>query len=651
MQSLLQRHGAPVSSIVADEAVWLRSRHGVLRLPRSQALLAALGEPDGWARAPEGLRGSLAAHGIGPAPPPAPQDQGCATPLSVPAALAALRPAGLSAVPIDLATLGDDRTELRQPCLVYLHAGLSVLLGVLDRWGPCPRCVRTRLQATYPFAAVGDAPLRSLLDPPAAHCDPGHRGCSTARRRLEAAIAYAVRDSRALLEIRLGPGRPRLRPRPLLPLPGCPGCPAAVEHRPAAGGADGDGLAGALRRYLRLVDARTAVVAGVMVQPCGSLVEARTWTRIDTRRFSSVRAHVGGAAVKPGREEAVVAALGETFERYAAGVMRSEALIWARLVDLVEPTVEPRELLDLGPSSGSRRRLEEFDPEREIGWVRAVPVEGGAPRLVPAAAVHLPYPARAGERFLVPNSIGLAAGTSLHDATRRALLEILERYAWQQAWARRAIRAPVRLGRCCAEMARLLETVSAGGASAWAADITTAPGVPTVVAGAVSAQRADRPLLAMGLRAAATLHDAVTGALCEVVQSQLHVAALLPVHDVPPSAGEARTLDDRYLFYCHPERLARLGFLWPPGDSGTTPAPHHSTRRAGLGTLCRTLRREGLQPLVVDLTPVDLGAAGVHVARALARVVDTAARARASSGFATPAGLPLPPPRWPPPGC
>jgi ribosomal protein S12 methylthiotransferase accessory factor len=666
MRTGLARHGSPVFAVVDGETVWLRSRHGMLRLARSEPVLAALGEPDGWARAPAPLRRALARSGIGPASPRVP-DQGCDHPLSVPGALdevartaAGGRFAGLAATDLArLETRAEGSVPPGRPCLVYLHAGPAVLAGVLAAPVPCPRCVTTRLRATYPFGQARNAPLRDLFDPPAAHADRAHAGCAAAGRRLVVLVRWLAEHPGTLVDATFGPRRTRVRPRPLLPVPACPGCrgrtgPAGAGTPAAANRRDRPGLAGVLRRYLGPVDARTGIVAGVTVNARQGLYEARTWTRTDTRAFSPVRAEAGGAAVKPGRDEAVVAALGEAFERYAAGVVPVPALVRARLADVADRAIDPRALVAPRLPRGRADAAGEFDPAREIRWVDAAPLAGGPPRLVPAVAVYLPYPAEPAERFHVPTSIGLAAGTSGADAAARALWELVERDAWRDAWTRRQVRGPVRLDRCCPRTAALLDAVTADGSRPWAADITAADGLPAVVAGAIRDAGSPRPVLALGLRAAASLHDAVVGALAEVVQSQLHVADLLRTSEVPPDPSAVRTADDQYTFYCEPTRLARLAFLWPPGGAPAAcdrPGPR-SGPEPGPGSVCRSVAAAGRQALVVDLTSVDLRAAGVHVVRVLL----AAARGGGRSGPpparpAVPDGSDrYPPPGWPPPG-
>jgi thiazole/oxazole-forming peptide maturase SagD family component len=621
METALTRYGSPVYAIVTAESVWLRSRHGVLRLNASPPVTGLLlNEPDEWHNAPGPLRRNLMSRGIMPRQRAAvAADSNCTNEIS----LAATGGDQLEYPVIDLAA-SSNSPDRADAALVHFHVGHRIMLGVLRNGSPCPDCLVIRLRATYPFRAIADAPLSDIFDPPQMHSDSSHRACSEFQDILRALLAEVQRRPHGVLfEMRIKKTRASIRLRPILPLPGCRCCREFSPLRPAAPPRGAPQEEDARPRYDRLVDACTGIVGGIRIRThgAGRLFDARTWTRLDTTRFSAARAQVGGAAVRLQADDAIVAALGEALERYAAGVVDPGRLRSASFAGVRRHAVDPVRLLHLGPILSGASPLAAFDPDQQIRWTTASDVTGAITRLVPAACVFLPYPASPHERFTRPNSTGLAAGSTATGATTRALLEVIERYSWRQAWSRRRVRQRLDVGPCCQDTQRLIGHIGNAATFLWAADISLSSATPAVIAGAIGGSSL-APSLSLGVRAAFSLHDALVGALREVAQSQLHVKTLLESRPVPGTADEVRTLDDLYLFYCNQERLRQLEFLW--NSDVPAAATHHRSvadRPAGrprpLGALRRTIHDAGLDAWIADLTPADLRFAGVTVVRAL----------------------------------
>jgi ribosomal protein S12 methylthiotransferase accessory factor len=554
-------------------------------------------------------------------------DSNCPNEISLAAAIAKDQKNILTYSIIDLAV--DRNSPVRtDAALFHLHVGHRIMLGLLQGGSPCPDCIVSRLRATYPFRAIADAPLSDIFDPPQMHSDSSHRACAKFQNILRALLAEVLRRPHGLLfEMRFKNTYAGIRLRPVLPLPGC-SCSKLSPQTPAAPAAATPPRAArqleiARPRYDRLVDACTGIIGGIRIRTHspGRLTDARTWTRLDTTRFSAVRAEVRGAAVRLQADHAIVASLGEALEHYAAGVVDPGRLLNASFADVRRRAVDPLRLLHLGPILSGAAPLATFDPDQEIRWARASDIAGTSMRLVPAACVFVPYAATPSERFTRPDSAGLAAGSTAAGATMRALLEAIERYSWRQAWSRRHIRQRLDIRPCCPDTARLIEHISKTATFIWAADISLSSLTRTVIAGAID-ETGDTPLLGVGVRAAVNLHDAVVGALCEVVQSQLLVKTLVKSRPIPDTLADVRTLDDLCLFYCQQERLTRLDFLWnsqmPAATAYHHSSVHHADRRSGvMGNLHRTIYEAGLEAWIVDLTPADLRFAGVTVVRAL----------------------------------
>jgi ribosomal protein S12 methylthiotransferase accessory factor len=249
-------------------------------------------------------------------------------------------------------------------------------------------------------------------------------------------------------------------------------------------------------------------------------------------------------------------------------------------------------------------------PDRPIGWLEAKPIGGGAPAWFPA---DLCLRRSAGTRDFTPPlklSTGCAAGRTPAEATRRGLLELIERDAAALWW--RGGRRPRPVPPDSAIDA-LIATLR-GGTDArrtWLLDITTDLEVPVIAA--VSAG-ADGFGFAFGLAARLTRHEAAQAALFELCQVELaaHVVAAKRREAGEAALNEndrahvrrAATIDTRGNPLLHPVGAPR------DADPGLPADPD-----AALAALTDRLAACGITAYAQDLTRA---AFGIPVVRVLA---------------------------------
>ena len=281
----------------------------------------------------------------------------------------------------------------------------------------CYECLRTRVAAN----ADGDAELDAEAEP---ETDPD---AATARF----AGALAGREAVRLLsggESTLLGGVIEVphAERTVLPVPGC-----ECDESDAPGGvgdsvldreyADAD-LEDALSRAERAVDDRVGVVR--------SIGEAESFPVPyylaevgDTTGFSDAQAAEQAAGVDADWNAALMKALGEALERYAAGVYRESAFRTARAADL-DAAVPPAAFV----------RPEGWptpDPNEPSAWVRGKALASGDPTHLPAEFVHFP-PSES--RYKPSITTGLGLGNSTVEAILSGLYEVIERDATMLAW-------------------------------------------------------------------------------------------------------------------------------------------------------------------------------------------------------------------------
>jgi thiazole/oxazole-forming peptide maturase SagD family component len=227
-------------------------------------------------------------------------------------------------------------------------------------------------------------------------------------------------------------------------------------------------------------------------------------------------------------------------------------------------------------------------------WLAADWTSDGRPRLVPLAHVLLGYPGRAEEGWPPADTNGAACGADPLDATRRALLELIERDAVGIWWHRR---------QACPSFAVAslgdpwLQAVSdwlwGHGRCLWFLDIASDLGVPVVAA--VSCDRSLGRLI-LGTGAGATPADAARAALAEHCLMLVNTQAIQQRSSDP---GHERTAATRLLNWHLRSSAHRQPHLFPDPTTPERPAPRSLSlpdlldRLACCGFYAMSFRRGG----------------------------------------------------------
>jgi ribosomal protein S12 methylthiotransferase accessory factor len=205
--------------------------------------------------------------------------------------------------------------------------------------------------------------------------------------------------------------------REFLPLPNC-ACDEGRSSVPVRTDVQRD-LEASLARAERAVDERLGII-----QEIG---EAESFPvpyylahASDTAGFSDVSASRDAAGVAAGWDEAFMKALGESLERYAAGVYHRSEFETA-------PEVGVPNAVSPGVFAG----VEGHDPSTAIEWVAGENLLTGDEVHVPAEFVQYPPPSR---RYRSPVTTGLGLGNGGVEAILAGLYEVIERDAAMLSW-------------------------------------------------------------------------------------------------------------------------------------------------------------------------------------------------------------------------
>jgi len=332
-----------------------------------------------------------------------------------------------------------------------------------------------------------------------------------------------------------------------------------------------------------------------------------------------------GVGVHLDERRARAAAVGEALERYGAAFYDRRKIVSASWEDLQRSgrrAVRPGDVapflaaqLERHARAPGRTVLQPFDDSTRAGWVPAVDLGSGAEVLVPAALVYFPYAHPPNEpRWSEGTSTGLAVAADWDAAALHGLLEVVERDAASLAWLTRP--SWPRLG--LASLARLealwSHRLQVSGVRLHLADLSCDTGVPVIAAAIESA----RGGVSLGTAARFDVEEAAIKATLEACQAWLSWKGALggdPGRELAADFVDVVEFSDHALLATRPDyaRCVIERFAEP----GTARVGEHAGLDAAvpLRELAERVGRAGFAPLAVDLTPVDLRAAGYCLVR------------------------------------
>lgn len=325
----------------------------------------------------------------------------------------------------------------------------------------------------------------------------------------------------------------------------------------------------------------------------------------------------------------LVASLFESFERQAGmsplptidRVTAARSKLQARAID---PTLLFRYNED---SYGTDWNLSRYSNSDVIDWVPGLSLYDVSPTLIPFQLVF--YPASSltvGPKLVDNNSSGMAVGSTLQDASLRALLELLERDGFMWLWYLRREVPIVDLKTIeHAEIEMLLSKLHSLGYRATLLDCRVDVDVPIIVA----IVRRPGHALAVGGAARLDPYDAMLAALREASSAIVHSSRLFSENEahlceLKSDYQNVRTVLDHALLYTDPDMAARISWLYadrPQASVAELFGAHiegPSQRHTGLAldALLARVREAGIEEVaMVDLTSTPQALIGVRTVR------------------------------------
>ncbi|HEX8745094.1 MAG TPA: YcaO-like family protein [Thermoleophilaceae bacterium] len=328
----------------------------------------------------------------------------------------------------------------------------------------------------------------------------------------------------------------------------------------------------------------------------------------------------GGSALDAHSAEA--AALGEALERASAVRSSHDDLVRASYAEVEAEAVDPCgwELFD--PGTRAEPGFPYALPGRDypITWTWGWSLTRSRPTLIPAARVFLPAdPNGTADLADYPLLSGYATANTLEEATLRALLEVVERDAFMIAWANRLSLGRVTFRDADSHVGVSISQFDRTGLEARCGVIELDLGAPVAIAMVRSTRHGDAATV---VAAAADMapERGCERALSELAANRLYVRHVLSEAggDLPSATDDVRDGRAHGLLFARAEMFDELAFWWESTDTFSLPQRRpRASPSAQLSSLVASIRRAGLEVLVVDLTPPELRELGLSIVKAL----------------------------------
>lgn len=346
--------------------------------------------------------------------------------------------------------------------------------------------------------------------------------------------------------------------------------------------------------------------------------------------------HIGGSGIT--QDEVLIRTLAETLERYAQVLAEVSRRFEIRFATYEAMTAAGEALLDpalLSFYSSTQRNqpgfpFHRFAPDRPIGWIQARSFTDGCLIWVPAQLLLVGYQPKepAGEQIMLPSvTTGTAAHPDPADATRRAILELIQIDAAMGHWYSDRVAPQISLDGRCRAISRIIDRQFSRAQPQPRFHWLQSPDLPAfAIACVLKGPPGSFPAIAVGLGCALELEKAMYHALVEAV-AVAQLAKVVSLYDrIDRASGfeigveptRILDLDRNVAFYARPEPSTyvdgKFDAQWVMRASDL-PQDREETSAAAVRTLIDGFRRADMDLLAVNLTTADVATLGFTVAR------------------------------------
>lgn len=324
------------------------------------------------------------------------------------------------------------------------------------------------------------------------------------------------------------------------------------------------------------------------------------------------------------REQARIAGIAETVERYSAAYIPRTGLRTCSYNNLNGPALHPSDFALFAPHQYEQPAFPyiPFTAETVTTWTQGLSLRTGLPTYVPAQLVYLNRHLDPDSRIGYATSNGLACGPDYTEAAISALFECAERDAVMITWNAGLAMPRIDLNSNLWVRKIIRRHFKPTWMNFAALDLTPINGIPTSLA-VVWSNNPETQLLSVGAASRSTLAEACVEALLEAFHCTAYCRSLIRDNGSIDTSDnldkKVVSLEDHVRFYGSDEHAKLAEFLLGSSqqiDLQSTPNLDHSSPRQLLEELVRTLDGD-IDCTIVDATSPDLQELDLAVVKAV----------------------------------
>jgi len=321
---------------------------------------------------------------------------------------------------------------------------------------------------------------------------------------------------------------------------------------------------------------------------------------------------------------ALEAVLGESVERYSAGVYQENALVRATFKNLESSALDPRSLVAFTPEQYRAKgfSFRPFSVSHEYSWVKANCLTGGQDVFVPAQFVYTPFTVSNSEPIIWrSNTNGVATGLDRETSLSNALLEVVERDALMLAWysRKRVFRIEMPNG-TDSHLLDLAKRIRSCGLRVDCFGLSSDFDIPVCLT-VIGSSRGDYPIVCVGCAASLSWGHAIYKSVLECLQVRTSLQYRKNLRRSMESPNDVKSIPDHASYYsARPERLPAFEFLFNShivslADIAVSTQTFDTDGR--LQECVNRIQAGGHEVYAVSLAPTEIQKLGYHVFRVI----------------------------------
>jgi thiazole/oxazole-forming peptide maturase SagD family component len=318
---------------------------------------------------------------------------------------------------------------------------------------------------------------------------------------------------------------------------------------------------------------------------------------------------------------ALLSAVGEAIERYAASLPDPDSITWNPAEDLDAPVLDPRELVFYSPEQYGSDGFpySRFNPDVCHPWVKGTWLGRDTSVWVPAIFTYLSLSLRSEQLLCQGSSNGLAASFDAETAAVSAVMELIERDAFMTAWITRRPAERIILDDSLeSHFASIIEGFERLGATVEIYRLPTSV-CGTTILGLALGDGKRYPGVTLGLGTDLDARSAFGKALLELAQTGPHLRRMMlsGAWPVPKCPSDVQAMLDHAAYYFPAERRSELDWLRRGESSIKLGELRGSNQRTGIEACASALDAASVRVALADVTSPDVALSPFRVVRAV----------------------------------